>query len=220
MGGFARSVAPAALAMLVLAAPVPAAEDPEQGDVRDLRLGLHVSELPDRGYVGFACGNDGGEPGTPLEGWAGYARCPPEPSGLHEVTFRYDEALQPWAKVSDRWEGTKLAGHPVILSLLIDDAGVVRGIRAVTDPDARMYMKKKAYLLTLRVKGRYGRDGWRCRPGEPVGDRAPVGGVFIDEVCEKTYDGRRLVLHTELYRTAGQSGREFTNSTRFEILSL
>ena len=109
--------------------------------------------------------------------------------------------------------------HPVILSLLIDDRGVVQGIRAVTDPDARMYMKKKAYLLTLRVKGRYGRDGWHCRREEPVGGKTPVGGVFIDEVCEKTYHGRRLVVHTDLYRTAEQSGREFTNATRLEILS-
>ena len=223
MGGVARATAAVAVAALVavaLAAPAPAADDPERGDVRDLRLGLHVSELPGRGYVDFACGNDGGEPGTPLEGgWADYAQCPPEASGLHEVAFRYDDALQPWAKVNDNWEGTKLAGHPVILSLLIDDGGVVQGIRAVTDPDARMYMKKKAYLLTLRVKGRYGRDGWSCRQEQPVGGRSPVGGVFIDEVCEKDYNGRHLVVRTNLYRTAEQSGRDFTNSTRFEILS-
>src|SRR5690606_14300796 len=123
----------------------------------------------------------GGDAGAPLEDWSGYARCPPEISGLHEVTVEYDESLQRWAAVNDLWEGTKVAGHPVVLSVLFDDAGVVQGIRAITDPDARMYMKKKAFLLSLRVKGRYGRDGWNCRQEAPVAGRTPVGGMFIDE---------------------------------------
>lgn len=219
MGGALRVTASALLVTALLGTPAHAAEDPDDGDIRDLRLGLHVAEMPDQGYVNFACGTNGGEAGAPVEGWTGYARCPPEASGLHEVTFDYDESLQPWAAVNDQWEGTKIAGHPVILSVLIDDAGIVQGIRAVTDPGARMYMKKKAFLLNLRVKGRYGRDGWECRQEDPGANRTPVGGMFIDEVCEKIYNGRRLLLRTSLYRTPEQSGQGFTNSTRFEVLS-
>ena len=113
---------------------------------------------------------------------------------------------------------TQLAGHPVVLSVLLDGGGVVRGIRALTDPKAGLYLKKKAFLLGVRVKGRYGREDWACRENAPPGDRTPVGGMFIDEICEKDYNGRRLVLHTELYRAPGQDGREFTDRTRFEIL--
>jgi hypothetical protein len=43
--------------------------------------------------------------------------------------------------------------------------------------------------------------------------------MFIDRHCEKTFHDRRLVMETRLYRTAGQSGQEFTGSTRLEIIN-
>jgi hypothetical protein len=208
----------AALAGALLAAPAGAAEDPLQGDLRDLRVGMTVAELPAEGYVDLACGSDAGAPGTALASWAEFERCPQDAGGLHEVTFAYAES--PLAEVGERWEGTKVAGHPVIPSLLIDDAGVVQGIRVVTDPDARMYLKKKAFLLGIRVMGRYGRDGWTCTEAEPGAGRAPVGGMFIDRHCEKVFHDRRLILETDLYRTAEQGGQEFTGATRLEIFKI
>ena len=156
----------------------------------------------------------------PIAGWTEFRRCPPEPSGLHEIAFQYDESLQPWAKVNDDWEGTKVAGHPVILSLLIDDQGVAQGIRIVTDPDARAYLKKKAFLLGVRVMGRYGRDGWQCVEAKPDEGKAPIGGMFIDRHCEKTFHNRHLILDTELYRTAEQHGRDYTDRARLEIFEV
>jgi hypothetical protein len=208
----------AALACALLAAPARAAEDPLQGDLRDLRVGMRVDELPAAGYVDLACGSDGGAPGATLASWADFDGCPPDAAGLHEVTFAYAES--PLAELGERWEGTKVAGHPVIPSLLIDDAGVVQGIRVVTDPDARMYLKKKAFLLGVRVMGRYGRDGWTCTESEPGQGRTPVGGLFIDRHCEKVFHDRRLVLETDLYRTAEQQGQEFTGATRLEIFKI
>lgn len=210
--GIAAAVALAAL----VAGPGGAAENPDEGDLREFRVGMTVDQLPTEGYIDLACGNNGGEPGTALTGWSGFATCPAEPSGLHEVTFKYDDSLQPWAKVNDVWEGTKVAGHPVIPSLLIDDQGVLQGIRIVTDPNARMYLRKKAFLLGIRVMGRYGRDGWTCTDAAP-GDRSPVGGMLIDRRCEKIFHDRRLILETNLYRAPGQEGREFTDATRLEI---
>jgi hypothetical protein len=201
----------AALALVILAGAASAAENPLEGDVRDLRVGMSVADLPAEGYVDFACGSAG----AALEGWADYARCPADAAGLHEVSFAF--APSPLAALGDRWEGTKIAGHPVIPSLLIDDAGVVQGIRIVTDPDARLYLKKKAFLLGIRVMGRYGRDGWTCVEAEPGEGRTPVGGMFIDRRCEKIFHDRRLILETDLYRDAGQEGREFTDTTRLEI---
>ena len=195
-----------------------AAEDPLGGDLRDLRVGMRVAELPTVGYVGLACGGDGGAPGAALASWAAFERCPPDAAGLREVTFAY--AASPLAELGERWEGTKVAGHPVIPSLLIDEGGVVQGIRIVTDPDTRMYLKKKAFLLGVRVMGRYGRDGWTCTEAEPGAGRSPVGGLFIDRRCEKTFHDRRLILETDLYRTADQEGREFTGATRLEILKI
>ena len=208
----------AVLMCVLLAGPAQAAEDPLDGDLRDLRVGMSVDELPAEGYEDLACGSDGGAPGAALASWAQFERCPPDAAGLHEVTFAY--AASPLAELGDRWEGTKVAGHPVIPSLLIDGQGVVQGIRIVTDPDTRMYLKKKAFLLGIRVMGRYGRDGWTCTEAEPRVARAPVGGLFIDRRCEKTFHDRRLILDTDLYRTADQRGQEFTGATRLEIFRI
>jgi hypothetical protein len=205
-------------ALALLAGAASAAEDPLEGDLRDLRVGMTVAELPAEGYVDLACGGNGGEPGVALDDWADYARCPPDPAGRHEVAFAF--APSPLAALGERWEGTKVAGHPVIPSLLIDGQGVVQGIRIVTDPEARLYLKKKAFLLGIRVMGRYGRDGWICAEAEPGGGRTPVGGMFIDRRCEKVFHDRRLILETDLYRTAEQQGREFTDATRLEILGI
>jgi hypothetical protein len=190
----------AALACALLAELAGAAEDPLQGDLRDLRVGMTVAELPVEGYIDLACG---GEPGAALASWAEFERCPQDAGGLHEVTFAYAES--PLAELGDRWEGTKVAGHPVIPSLLID---------------ARMYLKRKAFLLGIRVMGRYGRDGWTCTEAEPGDGRTPVGGLFIDRHCEKMFHDRRLILETDLYRTAEQQGQEFTGATRLEIFKI
>ena len=205
-----------ALLYALVAGDVSAAEDPLEGDLRDLRVGMTIDQLPAEGYVDLACGNDGGAPGAALTGWAEFSRCPADAAGLHEVTFAY--ARSPLAELGDRWEGTKVAGHPVIPSLLIDQQGVVQGIRIVTDPAARMYLRKKAFLLGIRVMGRYGRDGWTCTEAEPGAGRTPVGGMYIDRRCEKTFHDRRLILETALYRTAEPQGQEFTDATRVEIL--
>jgi hypothetical protein len=213
-----QSLACVAIAF-TLSTPGWSAEDPLQGDLRDLSVGMRVSELPAEGYVHLACGNDGEEPGLDLASWAEFERCPADGAGLHEVAFEYDDSLQPLAAISDKWEGTQVAGHPVIPSLLIDDQGVVQRIRIVTDPDVRLYLKKKAFLLPIRVMGRYGRDDWACADAEPGEGRTAVGGMFIDRHCEKTFHDRRLVMETRLYRTAEQSGQEFTGSTRLEIIN-
>lgn len=200
------------------AGPAAAAEDPLEGDLRDLRVGMSVDQIPAEAYVDLACAGEGGAPGMGLASWAEFKQCPPDAAGLHEVTFAYAES--PLAELGDRWEGTKVAGHPVIPSLLIDDGGVVQGIRIVTDPDARLYLKKKAFLLGIRVMGRYGRDGWTCTEAEPDDGRTPVGGIFIDRHCEKIFHDRRLILETDLYRTAEQKGQEFTGATRLEIFKI
>ena len=210
-----RGISIVASACALCAQAAPAAEDPLEGDLRDLRVGMRVAELPAEGYVDLACG---GEPGVALASWAEFARCPQDADGLREVTFAYAES--PLAELGDRWEGTKVAGHPVIPSLLIDEAGLVQGIRIVTDPDTRLYLKKKAFLLGIRVMGRYGRDGWTCTEAEPGAGRTPVGGMFIDRHCEKVFHDRRLILETDLYRTAEQQGEEFTGATRLEIFRI
>ncbi|HSA81703.1 MAG TPA: hypothetical protein VLE23_12855 [Geminicoccaceae bacterium] len=204
------------LIVAMLGGPLRAAEDPEQGDLRDIRVGMTVNQLPAEGYTDFACGHHGGVPGPALAGWQEFDRCPADDLGRHEVAFAF--APSPLAVLGDRWEGTKVAGHPVVPSLLIDEEGVVQGLRIVTDPDARPYLKKKAFLFGIRVMGRYGRDGWQCTEAPPGEGRSPVGGMFIDRRCEKTLHDRRLILDTDLYRAAGQEGRDFTGASQLLII--
>ena len=206
----------AALGLLV-SLGAQAAVDPAQGDVRDLTVGMRVDALPTTGYVRFACGNDGGKPGASLNGWSNYNQCPANEADLYEVTFQYDDSLQPWAKVNDKWEGTKVAGHPVRLSLLFDSQGLVQGLRVLTDPEVRKYMRKKAYLLSFKVKSRYGQEGWDCVRHSPEHGETPVGGIYIKERCEKASNNKRYVLETRLFRRADQGLDDFTNSTRFEV---
>lgn len=199
----------------VAAGGLQAAEDPAEGDLRDLRVGSEVASLATQGYTDFRCV---GSEATELSGWSDYEKCPADDQGLHEVAFSYDEDANPWAAVSDRFEGTTVAGHPVVPSLLIDDEGVVQGLRIVTDPGPVMYLKKKAYLLYIRVMGRYGRDGWTCEERAPQPGYQPVGGLYIDRTCEKRWQGRDLTIDTRLYRAPGQEGRDFTGATVLEIM--
>ncbi len=208
----------AALTLALASAPDRAsfaAEDPLKGDLRDLSVGMTVDELPTERYVDIACGNLGDDPSEAIDGWANYKTCAANEDGLHEVAFSYAED-NPWAAVNDKWEGTKVAGHPVQPSLLITGDGVVKGIRIVTN-GRRLYLKKKAYLLPIRIMGRYGKDGWTCEEAEPGDGKKAIGGMFIDRLCEKTFHDRHLVMKVDLYRTAEQQGRDFTGSTRFEI---
>ena len=92
---------------LALSTPGWSAEDPLQGDLRDLRVGMQVGDLPAVGYVGLACGNDGGEPGQALASWAEFDRCPADAAGLHEVAFEYDEL----AAALGRGQ-RQMGGHP------------------------------------------------------------------------------------------------------------
>lgn len=212
----ARAVAAAVLAISAAAnAPARATEEPAEGDVRDLKVGMTAADLPERGYVALACAADGAR----LAGWAEFARCPPGSGGLREVTFEFDESLQEWAAVNDAYEGTKIAGHPVRLALLFDEAGSVAAIRAVTTARA-LYLRKKAFLLGVRVMGRYGRDGWRCVDRAPVAGRQKLGGMYLDRHCEKDLADRRILLDTRLYRDVGQAGDQFTSGTTFEVRRL
>ncbi len=206
-----RILAAAALMAATMVTTVAVADN----DLREFRVGMAVGDLPNHGYQGFACAAD---PTRKLESWQSYGQCPADPSsGLRAVRFRYDEQANPLAKVNDLYEGTKVGGHPALLTLLIGD-DQVRGLIIETDPAARLYLRKKAFLFGDQAKARYGDDGWTCANREPTADDQPVGSVFIDEHCEKTASGRHLILDRALFRRAGQDIKNFVSRSRLEIL--
>jgi len=217
-----------ALAMLPARAQVP-----DRGEIHGLKLGLNASSMTLDGFGELACGSNGGPPRQPLDNWKGFAKCRPEPSGLHEVYVRFDDEEEFIGRAIDDPEyaggrtGTRVAGHPIILSALFDDTGVLRGLRFITDPRASPVERRMAHLLRLAIINHYDPAGWTCADLPPDSGETPVGGIFIKQHCEKATPERRMTLDARFLRKRGQSdidpatgdytSGQYESSTRFEL---
>ena len=228
-----RVIAAAALALLLPGGAAGAQARPDPGEIHGLRLGLDARTMSTDAFGEFACGSNGGPPRAALDGFADFAKCRAEPSGLHEVYLRFDDEAEYVAKAIDddqhtRDIGTRIAGHPVILSVLFDAGGILRGIRAVTDPRAAPAERRMAHLMRLAAINHYGSDGWTCVDEPAAPGETPVGGVFIKQRCRKTTAARDLTVEAHFLRKPGQSeidpatgeyrGGQYESWTRFELL--
>jgi hypothetical protein len=206
----------------------------DPGEIHGLRLGLHAQAMALEGWGELDCGSNGGPPRQKLDGWSEFDKCMPESSGLHEVAARFDDEAEYVGKAIDdplyasQRTGTRVAGHPVVLSALFDDTGMLRGIRVVSDPRATPLERRMAHLLASAVINHYGTEGWTCTDFPPTEGETPVGGVFIKRRCEKTTAERAMTVETRFLRKAGQhdvdpetheyTQGQFESSTRFELL--
>ena len=223
-----------ALAALLPSAPASAQRRADPGELRGLKLGQNAQTMSTDGFGDFACGSNGGPPRQRLDDWTGFAKCPPEPSGLREVYVRFDDEDEYIGRAIDdplyaaQRTGTRVAGHPVILSVLFDDAGVLRGLRFVSDPRGDPVARRMAHLLRLAVMNRYGAAGWTCTDIPPEPGETPVGGVFLKQTCEKATPERHLSVTAHFLRKPGQrdidpvtgeyTEGQFESWTRFELM--
>jgi hypothetical protein len=221
------------LIAMLASAPAPAQDRRDPGEIRGLKLGLVAQSMSLDGFGDLACGSNGGPPRQKLDDWSDFGKCRPEPNGLHEVAARFDDEDEYIGRAIDEPRyahgrtGTRVAGHPVILSVLFDRDGVVRGLRFVSDPRAAPHERRMAHLLRLAVINRYEPDGWTCTDFPPAPGESPVGGVFIKQRCEKAIPERHLSVETRFLRKPGQGDNDpvtgeyrpgaFESSTRFEI---
>lgn len=202
----------AGLALLLAAAPGADAQSVTglRPTIRDLVIGQPVAAQPTE-YQEFACGTNGGPASIPLTGFDQFARCPAEASGLHEVVFRYDDeahfialahrdALQ-----ADLFAGTRLGNFAILASALFDDAGILRGIRAVTDDRIEDRDRRVAYGMADYVRTLYLVDGWTCADLPAEAGETPVGNSFIKQDCHKVAGGQALFTSARLFRRPGQS---------------
>jgi hypothetical protein len=175
-------------------------------DLRDISVGMAITGVPGAGYVNLSCAAD---KARKLSGWAQWSDCPVGADQTRAIRFEYDPATAR--------EGTMVAGHPAILTVQVDQDARIAALTIETDPKARLYMKKKAFLLGLQAKSRYGEDGWTCAGAQPAGDKQEVGGVFVDERCTKTIDGRSIEIERHLYREPNKELKDFTDESRIII---
>jgi hypothetical protein len=226
-------VAAAAFVAALAPAFAQAQDKTDPGEIHGLKLGLMAKAMRLDGFGDLACGSNGGPPRQRIEDWSEFGKCRPEDNGLHEVNARFDDEDEYIGRAIDEPRyargriGTRVAGHPVLLSVLFDAAGVVRGIRLVTDPRAAPQERRMAHLFRLAVINRYEPDGWTCTDLPAAAGETSVGGVFIKQRCEKTSAGRQLTVETRFLRKPGQSDNDpvtgeyragaYDSSTRFEI---
>jgi hypothetical protein len=232
----ARISAAALVALCVLpgAVATQAQPRPDPGEIHGLKLGLKAAEMSTDTFGELACGSNGGPPRQAIDEWADFRKCRPEASGLYEVYARFDDQQDYVARAIDDplyaqgRIGTRVAGHPVILSVLFDRDGVLRGIRMVSDARASPLERRMAHMLRLAIINRYGPDGWNCTDMPPAPGETPVGGgVFIKQRCEKTSPEKSLMVEAHFLRKPGQNevdpatreatSGQFESWTRFEI---
>lgn len=200
------------LATLLAAMPHAVAQHARPERIWNLVPGTPVAALPPI-FFDIACGTAGGPPSRPLPGIAGFASCPANAEGLHEVAFRYDDTDEYVARARRDEMGLRAAlintieGQPVILSVLIDAGGILRGYRIYTDPKTDPETRQQAFAMVNYVRARFGPSDWACemRPQDPR--EGTVDGLHINTQCVKTADGTSVTLESRLYRKPGQ--REF-----------
>lgn len=185
-------------------------------DIRDLVIGMKVADLPQTGYVELVCA---AAPDTQLDDWNGYAKCPANAAGQREVRFQFGDSDNPQTLLMDHDQGTKIGGHPVLISILVSKFETVDGIIIETDPKVRLFLKKKAFLMGLQIRERYGVDGWTCINQPKADGEEPVGGQLIKERCEKQTPTRHYVYDRQLLQRSGQALKDFISMTRLSILA-
>lgn len=222
----------ALIAALLGALPQPAlAQSPPK--LWDVPLGTSITALgPD--FVDPACGTNGGPAGAALASFADFASCPPESTGLHEVWFRYDDTLEymalayrnPVAAMQNR--RTAVNGQFAIMSLLVDDAGAVRGYRIFTDPKAPERERYDAHIAAATFRALFG-TGWDCADLPRLAGEEPIEGTFVKQHCNIETDATTATVETHFYLKPGQrvldpaSGKDmvnaFASSAQLEVVA-
>lgn len=177
----------------------------------DVSLGQPLTQISDAKVAAASCGTNGGPPGLPLARFADFLACAPEPSGLREVEFIYDDEQDYIARAREvgyqfLQGGTSVFAHPVIVSVLVDPAGVVQGRRIVTDNRISDRDRRTAVTLIRNFKARYSNWSLRCADVPMQDGEQPVGNQFIHELCTgQSPDGlARIAIEASYLRKKGQ----------------
>ena len=169
-------------------------------DLRDFKVGTNIDLVPERGYVNLQC-----EDKTEISKWSSFKKCKKSSNNnYYIIKFEYDERFA----VTEEYEGTQIAGHPVIINVAIDERGILQEININTDPTAPFYFRKQSHLLWLRVKSRYGSQGWECLDRNPKKDHIKIGKKYINNICVKSVENKLITIHSQFYFVGDKSSRD------------
>jgi hypothetical protein len=201
------------LALLASASLYGSAFAQSKEDLRNFQLGMQMKTFSTDGYIDIVCD---GKNGAPLTSWSEFAKCDKDQDGQHAVRFQYgdDPILAP---ISEDGQGTKVAGQPVVLTVFIDDSGILQRLRMQTDPDVRMFIKRRAHVFGLQAMARYGEAGWKCARKEPTAQEQPLGQTFVNERCEKVTGDRRYVVDRALFHDPDLPLTKFVSRAEVDI---
>jgi hypothetical protein len=177
----------------------------------EVKLGSRVAELPSDDWVDPACGTNGGPRGLLIEEFANFARCPREAeTGLHEIWFSYDDEAELVARAMHNEyllaisRANVIFNVPVILSLLVDDGGLVQGYRIISDTRAPPAIRMHAHAAVRPFMGLARADESSCVNNPPAEGERPFEGVLIKQVCRQVVDGRRVTIEARAFLKPGQ----------------
>jgi hypothetical protein len=183
-------------------------------------LGQPVADLPEVKVSEITCGTNGGPPAQPLAAFDDFATCAAEVSGLHEVAFSYDDeqdfiALALEAEYKFLKGGTSIFAHPVVVSVLVDPAGIVQGRRIVTDDRISDNERRTAVTLMRNFKARFSDWALTCTDVPMRDGEQPVGNTFIHELCQAASpDGKAsIAIDASYLRKKGQLGVNIETQT-------
>lgn len=207
-----RTIVSALVCLGLLTVPVVAQEQIKPVySIWDVQLGKPLTQAKDGDVGAIACGTDGGPPGQELQSFSQYMTCTPEASGLREVNFTYDDEqdyITLALEVAYQFlkGGTSVFAQPVIVSLLVDEAGIVQGRRIVTDNRTSDADRRNAYTMINNFRARYGAWSLDCRDVPMREGEQPVGKLFVHEVCTgQSPDGlTRIAFEASYLRKKGQ----------------
>lgn len=179
--------------------------------VWNVRFGAHVRDLPVNDWVDPACGTNGGPRGQLIERFENFARCPRDAdTGLYEIWFSYDDEAELIARAHhdealiNRFRANLLFNVPAVLSLLVDEAGLVQGFRIVSDTRAPPAIRMHAHTVARTLMGLARLDETNCTNAPTEEGERPFEGVLVKQFCRQVVEGRRLTIIARAYLKPGQ----------------
>lgn len=180
-------------------------------DLRDFTVGSSIELVSERGYINLKCTND-----KEILKWSNFKNCQKNSDGYYVILFEYDERFA----VTEEYEGTQVAGHPVLINIAVDENAILQEININTDPDAPFYFKKQSHLLWMRVYSKYGGQNWECVDRAIKTGHIKIGKKYINRVCNKSVDNKLITIDYQFYFVGDKNSRENLVSKSFLQIKL